>query len=739
MGPVSAVEASAAPPSMFGRATARLRSLRAPAIRRTPTILQMEAVECGAASLAMVLAFHGVWVPLEQLRVACGVTRDGSKASNIVRGARAYGLAARGFKKEPGTLDDLPMPCIIHWNFNHFVVLDGIAQGFAYLNDPAQGRRRVSLEELGESFTGVALAFEPDETFKKQGRPPAAFQVLLRLLRGSRRAVALLLAVSVMLVAPGILVPTFTRIFVDEILLQGARDWVTPLLIGMALTALGRALITALQQSLLLRLQTKLSVTMVSRFLWHVLSLPITFFQQRHAGDIAARVAANERVARLVSGALATNALNLVSVLFFAAAMAFYDWRLAGLCIAISLLNVLVLLLAARRRDELNRALAAERGKFEADAVGLIRTIETLKAGGLEDDAFARWSGRQALVLNLEQKLGLYSAFSEVFPPLFAALTTATILGLGGLRVIDGALTIGGLVAFQSLMASFSGPIANLVQFAGSFLTIKGDLTRLEDVANYPPDRTAPPRQDMVRKLSGRIGISGVEFRYSPLEPPVVEDFALTLEPGMRVALVGASGSGKSTIGRLITGLCRPTAGDIRFDGVPLAEVPPDLFAASLAYVDQDVFLFEGSVRDNVTLWDADVPEADVTRALKDAAIHDDIAARPGGYDSHVIEGGDNFSGGQRQRIEIARALVGNPSILILDEATAALDPATEKAIDDNLRRRGCTCIIIAHRLSTVRDCDEILVLDRGRVIERGAHDALIALDGAYARLVALT
>jgi len=698
----------------------------------------MEAVECGAASLAMVLAFHGVWVPLEQLRVACGVSRDGSKASNIVRAARALGLAARGFKKEPAQLADLPMPCIAHWNFNHFLVLEGLDETTAYLNDPAQGRRRVSLEEFGESFTGVVLAFEPGEGFRKTGRPLSTVAVIGRLLGGSQGAVWLLLLISGMLVVPGILVPTFTRVFVDDVLLRGSEDWLRPLLIGMAATALARGLITALQQSLLLRLQTKVSVAMASRFLWHVMALPIAFFSQRHAGDIAARVGANERITRLVSGALATNALNLISLFFFAAAMALYDGLLAAICIALSLLNVAALALVARRRDELNRSLAVERGKLDGAAIAIIRTIETLKAGGLEDDGFARWAGHQALVLNAERRLGIYAAFTEVFPPFFAAVTTAVILGLGGVQVIHGALTIGGLVAFQSLMASFSAPVTSLVQSASGFLAIKGDLARMEDVFNYPAEPRVPSHAGPARKLSGRIEITDLAFSYSPLDPPVVSGFQLTLQPGARVALVGASGSGKSTIGRLISGLAGPSAGEIRFDGTPRHEIAPALFAASVAYVDQEVFLFEGSARDNLTLWDPEVGDAEIIGALKDAAIYDDIVARPGGLMSFVREGGDNFSGGQRQRIEIARALVGDPSVLILDEATAALDPATEKQIDDNLRRRGCTCIIIAHRLSTIRDCDEIIVLDRGQVVERGAHDELMALEGVYARLAGL-
>ncbi len=706
-------------------------------MRVTPTILQMEWVECGAACLAMVLAYHGLWVPLEQLRVACGVSRDGTKASNMVKAARRFGLAAKGFRKEPDMLHEMPMPCIIHWNFNHFVVLEGLDSKRAYLNDPAIGRRAVDLAEFNVAFTGVVLAMEPGPDFRKAGGPPAVVPLLMRELRHSWSAVILLLVVSVGLAVPGVIIPAFSKIFVDDILIGNLHGWFAPLLVGMAVTALARALVTALQQSLLLRLQTKLSVAMVSRFLWHLLALPMEFFTQRHAGDIVSRVAANEQVARLLSGGLATNALNLVQIIFFAAAMAVYDVPLAAICIAIALLNILALKLVSRQLADVSRSLALERGKLYGSTIGIVRTIETLKASGLDDDAFGRWAGFQAKLLNMQQRAGFYAAILDLFPPFFAAVTTAVILGLGGLRVIEGSLTIGSLVAFQSLMMSFAAPINGLVQFAAAFQTIKADLARLEDVMNYPLDtvsRRPHSAQRVPSKLTGRIELRDIQFGYSPMEPPLIDGFSLVLEPGMRLALVGGSGSGKSTVSRLICGLIKPWSGEIRYDGVPLCDVPEEVFANSVAYVDQDIFLFEGTVRDNLTLWDHTVPEANVSQALKDASIHDEIAIRPGNYDCYVGEGGTNFSGGQRQRIEIARALVGNPSILVLDEATAALDPYTEHLIDDHLRRRGCACIIIAHRLSTIRVCDEIIFPDQGKSFERGTHEALLATDGATAR-----
>ena len=538
-----------------------------------------------------------------------------------------------------------------------------------------------------------------------------------------------------MIVAAG-----FSKIFIDDILIKHTNGWLIPLLIGMALTALIRAILTFLRQSLLLRLQTKLSVVMVSRFLWHVMALPVEFFTQRHAGDIATRVDANEQIGRLLSSGIAANALNLTSILFFAAAMAIYDLQLAVLGVGMSLANVLVLKLIGERRQDLSRSLALEQGKLVGATVSAVRSIETLKASGLEDEAFGQWAGIQAKALNAEQELGGSSIFLEMLPTLFTGLTVAAILGVGGLRVIEGSLTLGGLVAFQSLMASFSEPMTELVNYAGSLQTIKGGLERLEDVYNYPlgnrnncsvgPERFPP-------KLTGRIELSDIKFGYSILEAPLLDGIAISIQPGSRVALVGASGSGKSTLGKLICGLYEPWAGDVRIDGWRLSEIPPQVFANSVTYVDQDIFLFEGTARENLTLWDPTVTEANLSQALKDAAIHEDIATRVGNYDCYINEGGANFSGGQRQRIEIARALVSNPSVVVLDEATGALDPITEKTIDDNLRRRGCTCVIIAHRLSTIRDCDEIIVLQQGKIVERGTHEQLMGLQGAYAKLVA--
>ena len=712
-------------------------------LRAAPTILQMEAVECGAASLAMILAHHGRWVPLEELRVACGVSRDGSKASNILKAARHYGLAGKGFKKEPERLDELPKPSIIHWNFNHFVVFEGFRGDWAVINDPAIGRRRVSRTELSEAFTGVVLAFETTREFRKIGAPPRAIPILWRQLAGARTGLALVVLISLTLVLPGIVVPAFARIFVDDVLIGGSRNWVGPLLAGLALTAVLRALILVLRQHYLLRLETRLGLSMASRFFWHVLRLPIAFFTQRHAGDVASRITVNEGVAKLLSGELAGTMLHLATLAFYAAAMAAYDVVLAGVAVLLALLNLAALRVVGRSREDAARRLAHDRGQLAGATVGTIRAIETLKSSGLEQDAFSRWAGYHAKTMAAAQQLDRQTAVLGIVPPLLMALGNAAVLGIGAFRVMRGGMSIGELVAFQTLMMSFAEPIGRLVALGTNIQQIKADLARVGDVMAYPPDPRVRARADTETaaaagppQLTGEIELRNITFGYNPNEPPLIEDFSLLVRPGQRIALVGASGSGKSTIGRLICGLYPLWSGEILFDGRPLDQIPPEMLASSLAYVDQDVFLFAATVRENISLWDHGVEDVRLARALQDAAIFDEVALRPGLYDYRVAEGGLDFSGGQRQRLEIARALVGEPTMLVLDEATSGLDPVVEERIDENLRRRGCTTIIIAHRLSTIRDCDEIIVLVNGRIAGRGTHSELIESCPQYVDLL---
>lgn len=712
---------------------------------RTPTTLQMEAVECGAAALRSILAYYERWVPLEELRYECGVSRDGSKASNVLKAARNYGLEAKGYKYS--TLDklyDLDLPVILFWNMNHFVVLEGFKGDDVYLMDPAQGPKQVSLQELDSSYSGVVLTFEPGPEFEKGGTKPSMMAALRRRLEGSEIALIFTILCGLLLVIPGLVIPTFSRVFIDEYLI-GDQEWmIRPLLWFMAGTLVVHGILTWLQEHYLLRLETKLALSTSSKFFNHILRLPADYFGQRFAGEIGSRVAINDKVAKTVSGELATTVIDAVMTVFYAALMLYYDVVLTIVVVCIAMLNVVALKLADRFRTDASRRLRQDKGKLQGTAMSGLQMIETLKATGSESEYFSRWAGYHAKTINTEQFMGVLSNVVSAVPPLVKTLSTAAVLGLGGLRVMSGQLTVGMLVAYQTLLKSFTRPLTSFVDFGSTLQELRADMNRLDDVLSYPVDRRY--RRDesdyeidpTTVKLSGRVELHDISFGYSPLGSPLIEDFNLTVEPGQRVALVGGSGSGKSTVAKLIAGLYEPWGGEILFDGVPRQRIPKDLLANSIGVVDQEIFLFGGSVSDNVTMWDPTIPPQRVQRACEDAEIFDVIQDRDAGLNSWVQEGGGNFSGGQCQRLEIARALVGEPTILVLDEATSALDPTTEAKIDESLRRRGCTCIIIAHRLSTIRDCDEIIVLEHGKVAQRGTHDEMKDADGPYRILISM-
>jgi ATP-binding cassette subfamily C protein len=698
----------------------------------------MEAVECGAAALAIVLGYHGRIVPLEELRVACGISRDGSKASNLVKAARQYGFDAKGFRYELNDVLAQVFPLIVFWNFNHFVVLEGVAGRKVYINDPADGPRVITLDEFDAGYTGVALMFTPHAGFQRGGRKPSLIPALLDRVRGSGLGVTFAALAGVALVLPGLVLPVFSQIFIDKVIVARLDRWFLPLLVAMTVTAAVRGALASLQHYYLLRLETKLAVGSSSRFLWHVLRLPIDFYHQRYSGEISGRVAMNDRVATFLAGRLAGTLIDALLIVFYGALMFAYDWRLTLIGMTSVAAMLIATVLVNRRRVDGNRRLLKEHGKATGTLMSGLANIETLKASGMESDLFAHWAGSQAKYINAHQQLTTITQIFLAAPTIVIAGTNVAVLSVGALHVMNGTLTMGMLVAFQSLMASFLAPVNSLVQLAGTLQEMEGMMNRLDDVARSPVDpQTADDAMDgdAAAQLDGALELRRVSFGYSRLEAPLLADFSLALPPGGRVALVGASGSGKSTVARLVTGLYDAWDGEVRFDGRLRGEIPRRTLTNSVALVDQDISMFAGTVRDNITLWDSTIPESQLVQACKDACIHDEISARQGGYDSVVDEGGANFSGGQRQRLEIARALVGNPRVIVLDEATSALDAATEHVVDRNLRRRGCTCVIIAHRLSTVRDADEIIVLHQGAVVERGTHDQLVAADGAYARL----
>ena len=714
---------------------------------RTPLFPQIEAAECGAACLGVVLAHFGCWVPIEDLRLACGVSRDGTSAADIVRAGKRYGLNITGWSRQIEELGDIPLPAIVFWDFNHFVVLEGFGPDRFHLNDPANGRRTVSTETFSRSFTGIVLQAATNPDFTPGGAPPNVLRTLWPWLRDTRGALAYAMAAGLLLALPTVALPLLLSVFVDSVLGGAEHAW-GGFLVAAAVTAGAFVyLLTWLQLRMLRRIAVRLSIVHAERMLWHLFRLPSQYFALRFAGDLTSRVRLVYNVAVGSSRRFVGIMIELIMSALLLALMLILDPLLAAVVAAIGIVNMAVMRLLSGMRTDENRQLRREQALlFDTGATGL-RNIDSLRATATEDDFFTRWTGYQARELTARQRLVEMGYVIGSLPRLSLLLGSMAVLGIGGLRVMEGGMTMGTLMGFYMLAGSFLVPIGRFVQFADAMQILGADLQRIADVLDAKEDPTLQVEADNASgrvatvngrlRLAGRVELRHVTFGYQVHGRPLVDNFSLTLEPGQRVALVGATGSGKSTLLRLVSGEYTPWSGEILFDGVPADRIPRNVFTGSVATVDQQIFLFAASVRDNLTMWNPVVPERQVVGAARDALIHDEIMSRPSGYDSLVEEGGSNFSGGQRQRLEIARALVNNPAILLLDEATSTLDAVTEMRIDDALRRRGCTCLIVAHRLSTIRDCDRIIVLERGQPVQQGTHEELMAEEqGVYHGLV---
>ena len=705
---------------------------------KTPTIYQMEATECGAASLTMVFGYYGKFLPLEQMRIETGVSRDGCNAKNILRAARKFGMEAKGYKKSLEGLLEMEAPCIIHWNFNHFVVWEGVQGKYAYINDPAMGRRKLTMEELDDCYTGVVLAFQPTESFEKSKKKKTLMSFIKKRLKGQTGTITALFTIGLLMVFPGMVIPVFSQFFIDEIISAGHDDWMSVFLAVMAFTVLFKQGLTYYRGMLLQRFQNKMALTSAHEFLSHMFRLPMSFFDQRYSGDLAQRVDNNNNVSTFLAGELAETVLNIFVAAFYLILLLVYSPLLTLIGIFNVVFNLVVVKLSSNSISSMTMKFQQDQGKLVGSLFAGLNITATLKASGAESGYVSRIQGNYAKTTLLEQKIGKRQEILNAIPTAANEITSVLVLMLGGLLVIKGNLTAGMLVAYTSLLDSFTDPVNKLVQFVQKIQTLKADMSRVEDIMKYEEDDKfkETKKVPMTMKLEGVVDLEDISFGYSILENPLVEGFNFHLNSGSSIAFVGASGCGKSTVSKIVSGLYLPWGGEVRMDGVPVANIPKEILSSSISTVSQEITLFSGTIKDNLTMWNKSVMDVDIVKAAKDACIHDVITSKPGAYDFKLAEGGSNLSGGQRQRLEIARALVTNPSILIMDEATSALDPVVEKEIIDNIKRRGCTCVIVAHRLSAIRDCDEIIVMDRGKIVQRGTHEELAEVDGHYQRLI---
>ena len=705
---------------------------------KTPTIYQMEATECGAASLTMVFGYYGKFLPLEQMRIETGVSRDGCNAKNILRAARKFGMEAKGYKKSLEGLLEMEAPCIIHWNFNHFVVWEGVQGKYAYINDPAMGRRKLTMEELDDCYTGVVLAFQPTESFEKSKKKKTLMSFIKKRLKGQTGTITALFTIGLLMVFPGMVIPVFSQFFIDEIISAGHDDWMSVFLAVMAFTVLFKQGLTYYRGMLLQRFQNKMALTSAHEFLSHMFRLPMSFFDQRYSGDLAQRVDNNNNVSTFLAGELAETVLNIFVAAFYLILLLVYSPLLTLIGIFNVVFNMVVVKLSSNSISSMTMKFQQDQGKLVGSLFAGLNITATLKASGAESGYVSRIQGNYAKTTLLEQKIGKRQEILNAIPTAANEITSVLVLMLGGLLVIKGNLTAGMLVAYTSLLDSFTDPVNKLVQFVQKIQTLKADMSRVEDIMKYEEDGKfkETKKVPMTMKLEGVVDLEDISFGYSILENPLVEGFNFHLNSGSSIAFVGASGCGKSTVSKIVSGLYLPWGGEVRMDGVPVANIPKEILSSSISTVSQEITLFSGTIKDNLTMWNKSVMDVDIVKAAKDACIHDVITSKPGAYDFKLAEGGSNLSGGQRQRLEIARALVTNPSILIMDEATSALDPVVEKEIIDNIKRRGCTCVIVAHRLSAIRDCDEIIVMDRGKIVQRGNHEELAKVDGHYQRLI---
>ena len=704
-------------------------------MKKVPMVMQMEAVECGAASLAMILAYYGKWLPLEQVREACSVSRDGSSMKNILLAAKTYGLEPSAYKVSAENLSGME-PAIIHWNFEHFVVFKGMRKGKAYLNDPGIGPVEIPMDEFRRSFTGVAMTFELTDHFQPSGHPTSIFSYIKHNLSGANEAFWLTFIFTLLLAVVTLTLPLLTRVFFDEILSGRNAQWATIFFCLMAALALFNFIVTLWQQRYSKRIAGQLALRGNINYLRHLLRLPMNFFAMRYVGDLQQRQRLNETITHSLVEVLAPQAINVMLLVLYFILMLSYNYVLTMIGVAAALVNLAVVHHYAGQRLNMVRSTQQSMGKYYSATVSCLENIESIKAAGAEEGFFQYWSGLWSRMFNKQREMHIQQSEMSLLPTLTSNLLTMAVLLVGAWYILQGDLSVGMLMAFQGFMTAFMAPVEKIVNAGQQLLEMRSQIERVDDVMKYPEDWHADGEHSEAGKLLGELELRDVTFGYNRTQPPLIDHFNLHLRAGESVAFVGSSGCGKSTLAKLISGLYKPWSGEILFDGRPIESISSDELTNSIAVVDQNIVLFDDTLSQNIRMWDQSIEDFAILMACSDAQVHSDIMNRPEGLATKVVRGGKNFSGGQCQRFEIATTLAREPMILIMDEATSALDPTTEDLVMRHIREMGITQIVVAHRLSTIRDCDHIIVMDAGHVVQQGTHEQLMQQDGLYRQLM---